>query len=266
MLHRSISIYFAYFIRFLTARMSYKGDFIAGVAANFFVTLSGIVFIVILLDGSVVPSLGGWKREEVLLIYGYSMIPMAIFGCIAPNLYGFGDKYIIQGQFDRVLLRPLDPLAQVLFESFNLDSIGTFLVGVVLVSWSAGQLGIEFSLLDYLWLLVSAFAGGTILLGIFVILSSLSFHFEDRFGIAAPVYSLINFSRYPIPIYNRLIQVILTWVIPFAFASFYPVTRFLGREGFTFYCYITPVVAVVVLLLSRVAWRIGISKYCSTGN
>ena len=246
--------------------MSYKADFLAGVAANFFVTLSGIVYIVILLDGSVVPSLGGWKREEVLLIYGYSMIPMSIFNCIAPNLYGFGDKYIIQGQFDRVLLRPLDPLAQVLFESFNLDSIGTFLVGLVLIGWSSSQLGIHFGAVDYLWLGLSAIAGGTILLGIFVILSSLSFHFEDRFGIAAPVYSLINFSRYPVPIYSKLIQVILTWVVPFAFASFYPVTRFLGREGFAFYCYITPLVAVVVLMLSRAAWRMGIRKYASTGS
>lgn len=266
MVRHSISVYFAYFVRFLSARMSYKADFIAGVVANFFVTLSGIVYIVILLDGSVVPSLGGWKREEVLLIYGYSMIPMSIFNCIAPNLYGFGDKYIIQGQFDRVLLRPLDPLAQVLFESFNLDSIGTFLVGLVLVGWSSTQLGIHFSAADYLWLGISAVAGGTILLGIFVILSSLSFHFEDRFGIAAPVYSLINFSRYPVPIYSKLIQVILTWVIPFAFASFYPVTRFLGRDGFAFYCYITPLMAVVVLSLSRVAWRKGIRKYASTGS
>ena len=35
-------------------------------------------------------------------------------------------------------------------------------------------------------------------------------------------------------IYNVFIQFLLSWIIPFGFASFYPTTHFLGRNSFAF--------------------------------
>ena len=263
---RAFSVYFAYFKQFLLGRLAYKGDFFASIFANMTVTLSGLLFIVILLDGKVVPDLKGWNREEVLFIYGYSMISMAVFSTFSPNLYKFGDRYIIQGQFDRVLLRPLNSLSQVLFESFNLDVIGSFLIGVGLIIYSTAELGISFSLIDYSWLLVSGVSGGIILISVFVALSSFSFHFEDRMGIVPPFYSLITFSRYPLPIFNNVIQFILSWLVPFGFVAFYPATHFFEREGFEMFCYFTPAMALICLMLALFLWQFGVSRYSSTGN
>jgi len=266
MVRRSLSVYRAYFAQFLKARLTYKADFIAGLFANMLVTLSGLLFIVFLIDGEAVPTLKGWRREEVLFIYGYSMMAMAIFTTISPNLYRFGDRYIIQGQFDRVLLRPLNTLCQVLFESFNLESAGSLLVGVLLIGYTAGALELDFTLADYCWLALSSFSGAIILLSVFVLVASLSFHFQDRLGISAPIYNLINFGRYPLPIFNKLIQFILRWVVPFAFVAFYPATHFFAREGFSFFCYFTPVMAVICLSIAAVFWQFGVSRYASTGS
>ena len=265
-IRKGFGIYTSYFARFLQARLEYKADFFTGILANILVTLSGLLFIVFLMNGDTITSLGGWKREEVLFIYGYSMIGMAIFNTFAPNLYRFGDKYIIQGQFDRVLLRPLNSLCQVLFESFNLESVGSLGVGLGLVYYTASNLGISFSLVDIIWLLLSGLSGGIILLSVFIFLASLSFHFQDRLGIGAPVFSLITFGRYPLPIFNEAIQFILRWVVPFAFVAFYPATYFFGRRGFEFYCYFTPVMAVICLTVASLAWRFGVSRYSSTGT
>lgn len=262
----NMSIYFQYFIQFLKSRLEYKLDFFAEIFANIVTSFSGLLFIFFLMDGEQINSLRDWSRDEVFFIYGYSLIPMALFGCVGINLYRFGDKYIIQGAFDRVLLRPLDSLAQVIFESFNLESVGSLIVGLTIFFYFGSNLKVELGVLDYLWLLLSAFSGAIILLSVFVFLSSLSFHFEDRLGIAAPVYNLSRFGRYPLPIFNKLIQFVLKWIVPFAFVAFYPATHFLDRKEYLTLCYASPLVSLASASIAYAMWRFGVSRYASTGN
>ncbi len=263
---RAIHVSSSYFAQFLKARLSYKADFFAAIFASALVSVTGLLFIVFLIDGKTVPELKGWRREEVLFIYGYSMLPLALFSLVSPNLYEFGDKYVIQGQFDRVLLRPLNSLCQVLFETFNLESVGNLVVGIGVLWYADNKLHFDFSFLDYCWLVVSSISGGVILLSVFVIIASLSFHFEDRLGISAPFFNLMAFGRYPITIFNRTIQVILSWIVPFAFVAFYPATHFFSRGGFEVYCYLTPVMALLCFLVASLSWKFGVSKYSSVGN
>lgn len=263
---RAITIYSLYFAQFLKSRLSYKGDFFASLAGNLGASLSGILFVWFLMDGSTVTDLRGWLRDEVLFVYGYSFIATGLFLLLAPNLFDFGNRYIIQGQFDRVLLRPLNPLSQVLFESFSLESLSNVVVGATVMTVAKNNLGIRFSIADYLWIVVSAVSGAVILLSVFVFLASLSFHFEDRMGISPPFYNLINFSRYPITIFNRVIQIILSVLVPFAFVAFYPATRFFTHQGFQVLCYLTPLVAAGTFCLALAGWKFGVSKYTSVGN
>ncbi len=261
----SIGIYYYYFIQFLKSKTEYRLDFIVGILSNILISLFGLFFLLMLLNGESIKSIGEWSRLEVMLIYGYSMISFALFSCVSMNLYRFGDKYVIGGQFDRVLLRPLNSLSQVLFESFNLEAVGTLILGVLIFRHSVIGLGLSLSILDYLWLLLSVLSGTSILISVFVFLSTLSFYFEDRLGIGAPVYSLINFGRYPTPIFNSLIQFILSFVVPFSFVAFYPATHFLGRGEYRYFCYGTPIVAIVCLILAALAWKRGVRRYASTG-
>lgn len=263
---KAFKIYYAYFLQFLKTRLEYKKDFFVGIFANLIATLSGLLFIYLLMDGKVVPSLKGWSREEILFIYGYSMISMAFFSTVSRNLYGFGDRYVIQGQFDNILMRPLNSLCQVLFESFNLDVIGSFFLGVFLIVKSSHNLGLSFQIFDSFWIIFSGFCGGVIVLSVFVALASFSFHFEDRVGIMPPFYSLIHFSRYPLSIFSNVIQFILSFIVPFAFASFYPATHFFDKKGYEVFCYMTPVVALICASVAYAFWQFGVSKYSSTGN
>lgn len=259
-------IYLQYFAQSLKARMAYSGDFFALVTASVLVNASGLLFILFLMDGQTISSIGGWSQPEVLFIYGFSSISTSLFSIISPNLFNFGDRYVIQGQYDRVLLRPISSLSQVLFESFNIESIGSLAVGIATLWYSSSKLQISFGFADYLWLVISTVSGAIIILSIFIGLASLSFHFEDKVGLSPPVFNLMMFSRYPLPIYNNFVQFLLSWVLPFAFAGFYPASFFLSRGGFEYFCYATPAVAAICLILANILWRIGEGKYASTGN
>ncbi len=105
-----------------------------------------------------------------------------------------------------------------------------------------------------------------IYLSIFVLLTSVSFWFEDRIGVIPPVYNMIPFGRYPTSIYNTFLQFLLSWIIPFAFASFYPTTFFLNRREFLNKFYLVPVIALAFGILALVTWNRGVRNYNSTGS
>ena len=82
-------------------------------------------------------NLPGWRFEEVVFLYGFSLIPFGLFNILSLNLYEFGNTYIMEGKFDRVLLRPVNSLFQVLFENFRIESFFEAFTGVGIVIWMA---------------------------------------------------------------------------------------------------------------------------------
>jgi ABC-2 type transport system permease protein len=263
---RALHIYSLYFLQFLKSRLSYRVDFIVTLVSSAMVAVVGFSTIFFLIDGDTVQSLGGWSRDQILFIYGYSFLATAIFSTVAINLYSFGNKYIIQGQFDRVLLRPLGSLPQVLFESFNVEALGNILVGSLLLIYAHYKLQIAFTLFGILWMFFSAICGAIILISVFVTVSSLSFYMEDRVGISAPIFNLILFARYPLPIFDRPVQFFLSVIIPFGFVSFYPASYFF-QEGFRSpYWFLTPLVALILAKIAEFSWERGVRKYESVGG
>jgi len=172
----------------------------------------------------------------------------------------------VEGKFDRVLLRPLHSLFQILFENFRLESVQEILAGLLVVGYCAGRLQIPLSLFNSFLLAALALCGAIIYTCIFVIITSVNFWFEDRIGLAPPVYNMIVFGRYPITIYNAFIQFMLSWIIPFAFASFYPAAGFFGRREFLREFYLVPGVAAIAAAAALMTWHLGVRQYESTGT
>jgi ABC-2 type transport system permease protein len=254
----------AYFNQFLKTRLAYKWDFFISVFTSFTATILSLMFVWVIFGK--IPRLKDWSFDEVLFLYGFSLVPFGLFNVVSLNLYQFSENYLVEGRFDRVLLRPLDSLYQVLFESFRLESLQEVVTGLVVMYYAASHLGHAWIWADLFWFPVTLICAAIIYLSIFILFTSVSFWFEDRIGIVPPVYNMIAFSRYPITIYNPVIQFVLSWLIPFAFASFYPASHFLRREEFTAFFYLVPLVALVFFTMACTVWRMGVRHYNSTGS
>ena len=111
-----------------------------------------------------------------------------------------------------------------------------------------------------------ALCAGVIYVSVFLMLTTVSFWFEDRIGVHPPVWNVIAFGRYPLSIYSGVVQFFLCWIIPFGLASFYPSVRMLGRSVRPEYAPLVPVVAFVFLFLAVGLWSIGTRCYSSTGS
>ncbi|PYV04454.1 MAG: hypothetical protein DMG26_07425 [Acidobacteria bacterium] len=242
---RHLKLLLLYFAQYAKVRLAYKADFFIAFFSSMAATVLGFGFVLVLF--SKIPQLQGWSFYEILFLYAFSLVPLGFFNVVSWNLYEFGDIYIIQGRFDRILLRPVDTLFQVLFEKFRIESLQEVVTGLLVIEVCAGRLHLSWGIADYFWFALMVACG-------------------DRVGIVPPVFNMLTFGRYPLTIYNVFIQFMLSWIIPFGFASFYPTTHFLRRQSFATYFYLVPVVAAVFFALAVLVWHKGVENYSSTGS
>src|SRR2546427_752100 len=154
---RHLRLFLLYFVQYTKVRLAYRADFFIAFFSSMGATVLGFGFLLVLFTK--IPRLEDWSFYEVLFLYGFSLIPLGLFNVISWNLYEFGDLYIIQGRFDRILLRPVDSLFPVLFEKFRIESLQEAVTGLLVIAVCAGRLHLLWGIADHLWFAVMA-AGG----------------------------------------------------------------------------------------------------------
>ena len=79
-----------------------------------------------------------------------------------------------------------------------------------------------------------------------------------------------EFTNYPITIFPRGIQFVLTFILPFAFMNLYPTSVLLGKAIPAGYPSVLPYlslpVGMLVFALSIMLWNWGLKHYKSTGS
>lgn len=258
------SLLWEYFLQYLKVRVSYRGDFLISVATSLAASLFALGFVLILIQQ--VHALAGWTVPEIIFLYGFAMVPYGLFNILSLNLYEFGNTYIMEGKFDRILLRPVSSLFQILFENFRIESFHEAAVGVLIVVWMGMTLHLHWTITDTLLFILFAVCGGAIYVSFFLLLSTFSFWFEDRIGIHPPFWNLIAFGRWPLSIYSGAVQFFLSWIVPFGFATFYPAARLLNHYEFHRFALIVPLISLACMTITAFAWRLGVRHYSSTGS
>src|SRR5580704_6512005 len=157
---RHAPLFFDYFTQYAKVRISYRGDFFISLATSFAATLFSLAFVYVMFQKA--QQLAGWNFYEILFLWGFTQIPYGLFNVISLNLYEFGNNYIIEGKFDRVLLRPVSSLFQVLFEAFRIESLHEVLIGLFAIHYAGARLGLHWTIAKSTLLLFWGLCGGVI--------------------------------------------------------------------------------------------------------
>src|SRR5580704_19790873 len=72
-IYRHLALLSAYISQYAKVRVSYRGDFFISLATSIAASAFSLGFVVVLFQKA--PQLKGWRFEEVLFLYGFSMIP-----------------------------------------------------------------------------------------------------------------------------------------------------------------------------------------------
>jgi ABC-2 type transport system permease protein len=214
---------------------------------------------------SKVQAIGGWNFPQVILIYGFSILSRSLFHLFCVNIVSISTM-VREGGMDRILVRPLNPLYQVLADYLDNDDYGEFLLGCLLVWFSLGGLGIR-TLPNVIWAVIAVISGGTIYLSVHIIVNTVSFFTIENKAITGLAWQLDEFTRYPLNIYGRGIRAFLTWVVPFGFVSFFSAQPlFRVSRNWVFAGWLTPIVALVFFGVAYGFWKWGLSNYQGVGN
>ena len=244
--------------------MEYRVDFLIGIFSVLLIQGAGLFFVKIVFDQ--LDDIRGWTFEEVVFIYGIACAGRAIHHIFFDNLWLFGREYIRSGGFDRLLVRPVAPFFQLVAERVQQDGIGQLAIGIWLLSYSMPKIGVEWSFGLIALLVILILSSSMVFVGVHVITCSLSFWMVDSLPVQWSVHELSDFTRYPMTIYRKWIQVVMTWIIPYGFTSFFPATVFLREDLYWQMAWITPLVGVGCCLIGAYAWKRGIRTFVSTGS
>ncbi|HZG54976.1 ABC transporter permease [Paenibacillus sp.] len=257
------SIFLDYLKTYMKTRLSYRSDFWVEVFSDLLFLAMNLIFIVVIFEHTQL--LDGWTREQIIFVYGYFMVPWGVFSAVF-NLWGFTEKYIVKGEMDRVLTRPVHNLAQLLLENMDPSALLSALIGVAIMGYAWPALGVTLDWYDPLMFLLLVLGSVMIYGGIYIALTAISFFSDSPTGILPLMWNIQSYGRYPITIYNKILQLVLTWALPFAFVGFYPAAFFLEAESLLGYALLTPVVGAVFLAVGLLVWNKGIKKYRGAGS
>ncbi|MEE2752416.1 MAG: ABC-2 family transporter protein [Candidatus Latescibacterota bacterium] len=145
--------------------------------------------------------------------------------------------------------------------SFNdkRDEIVGFL-GILVLAVALTRRGVSVGLEETVAFALVLICGGSIIYSFWLMLATLSFWFIRIENILVIFQTMYEAGRWPIGIYPYWLKFILTFIVPIAFAITVPAQALTGRltnEELT----LDVGLAVVMLIVSRLFWRIGLRNY-----
>ncbi len=217
-----------------------------------------------------VDGLAGWSVVEVALLYGISGISFGLADVFASQAE-YASRHIKAGTFDRFLLRPVWPLLQLSATEFAFRRFGRMLQAGLVLAIALSKADVDWSL-GRAAMVPLAIASGAVLFGaIWVITSSLSFWTVETQEVAnAFTYGGCQLAQYPLEIMGRWLRRVATFLVPLAFAAYFPAAYVLGKPepmgAPSAVAFLAPAVAVAVALVSRAVWGTAVRHYRSTGS
>lgn len=263
-MRRYLYLYKIFMLQYFKKLMQSKLDFFMGFFSFFLNQIIGIVFLQLVFQQ--IPSLNGWSFYQLVFIYGFAQIPRGIDHFFTDYLWVFTRKTVKYGEFDRYLLRPINPLFQVLVERCQVDGIGEVAVGLVLVVYAGIKLGSKINLLTIPLFVIAVLAGAVIYMSVKLFFASNAFFMKDCYNLLYMAYNISDFAKYPSTIYSRGVNVVLNFILPFAFTAFVPAKYFLEKGSLLATIGVECVVAVVAFLIAYGYFELGCRKYESAGN
>lgn len=220
-----------------------------------------LVFLVFLFKGA--KGLGTYTREQVIFFYlSYNLID-ALGQFFFREVYRFRGL-IVSGDFDLVLVKPINPLIRVLLGGADaMDLIMLFLLSSLTVAFCFQNFSINFwQLILFLVLIINSLilsaAFHIVVLGIGIVTTSVD-------HLVLIYRDLTSMLRIPVDLYVDPIRFILTFLIPVGMMITFPSKALLGLLSGEFLL-IALIFGIGSLFLAMRFWKLCLNKYSSASS
>ena len=258
-----VRLYFKHLKLHIISQLEYKASFILSFTAQIFVYFTYYFIIIALFQKF--SNINGFNMYEVLLCFSIVNFGYSINETFFRGVDRF-ENLIIDGSFDRLLLRPGNILFQIMCYEVDLIKVSRILQSVIILIISLSKLEIIWNISKIILLFMMLLGSILIFFGIFVVMASYCFITVQ----GLEVKNLFtdggkHVAQYPIGIFNKSFKFIFTFIIPYAFVNYYPLLYFLDKSKSLFY-YFSPILIIIYLIPCLYLFQVGLKKYSSAGS
>ncbi len=213
-----------------------------------------------------IKELGGWNFSQLAMFSAITLFGESLGGLF----FGFRDlpSKIIMGNLDKYLSRPINTLFAVLFESVSIVYfIQQLLVSLILIIIVAINSKISIKVSNIIMSIIVMFIGVLIYNFIYGIITFMAFWFGKIEVFRGLILGLTESKQYPLNIFPIKMRMILTYIVPIAFVSYYPTVILLDKISVNFMFFLKLLVfCFITFILFIKIWRLGIKRYESNGG
>ena len=267
-LKRYGSVSIAYLRMSLLTMLEYPANIMGWLLSNpiqFIVGFATIRFVVVEFG-----TIAGWGYGELAFLYGISVISHALNVIFFIQSWHMG-YYVIYGDFDRYMLRPMNILYQFYFTGFNPIGLTDLIPGICVFTYGCIQIGFEWSVgnvMNIILLLI----GATLIRGaVYLIIGCTSLWTKSVNSFSGYTQELFDkTTMYPLSMYPESFQFVLTYLLPIGWVSFYPAANLLGVPSGKFILngpvWVTLVVGLIMFSIAAIIFYRGMKRYESAGS
>lgn len=258
-----------FYIVLLKSKMEYRFNFFMEIFINiftYFVTYIGIWIILKKFN-----NINGWGYYEVMLLYNFNLVTYGLACLVFYIPMRSLDNLVKSGDFDSFLTRPINPFLHLIMKQSYLGFLGHVFLGCIVFIICLGKISIIWTFENTIIFILLLIGGTLIQASVIIFSGTLSLKFIQATAIMDTlIYSVRNFIEYPIKIYDKWIQVLLTFIIPYAFVNFFPAEYLLNKKETLISIFVlkygTITLGSIMFTISYFFFMISINNYQSSGN
>lgn len=266
---RYLRLYGAYLrLGFRAGWQEYPGQVVLEVAVTITLDLANLALLWFVLQHF--GSMAGWTFWDVALLHAIRDVVWWSYVILAQT--GWVEDFIVDGDLDRFLVRPLPVLLQVLADRRQTGTrLPRLAYSLGLLFFAAAQAGIAWTPLKLGMLAVLLAGGVAVRVGLSLALTSVSF-WTKRFSHPYALLSAIEdrFLDYPLKIFGPAVQLALTVGLPLAFINYVPASYLLDRTSdlllTPLLVFAAPLAGGAAVAVAVAVWRRGLRVYESAGT
>lgn len=258
-----MKLYFKSLSLHLKSEMEYRLSFIFSFLSQIIVFFS-YYFIIIALFTKF-DNIKGFTMYEVLLCFSIIQFGFSFNEVFARGIDKFEDL-IIQGNFDRLLLRPKNILLQVLCSNSDFIKVSRLIQALIVMIIALINLHIKLTLIKLITLILMLVSSILIFFSIFVLAASYCFITVQGLEVRNVFTDGgKQMAQYPIGVFNKGFLYFFTFIIPYGFVNYYPLLYFIGKKDNILYAF-SPLIVLIYLIPCILIFNLGVKKYSSTGS
>lgn len=258
-----MSLYFKFMKVHFKSELQYKLSFILSFISQFFVFFGYYFTIICLFDKF--SNIKGFTLYEVLLTFGIIQFGFSFCETFFRGVDTF-DDLIVNGTFDRLLLRPQNILLQVFANEVSFVKASRLIQSIIVLAIAIINVDIVWDIEKIITLIFMLISSILVFLSIFILAASYCFltvkglEVRNVFTDGGK-----HMAQYPIGIFKKGFVFFFTFIIPFGFVNYYPLLFILEQTNNKLFI-ISPLITILYLIPSIIIFYKGIKRYSSVGS